>query len=71
MKAHPLKTAAAIAGISFVGGTVLGSRVARAVLVAAAPTIVKRLLEGPLGDDLTRYLRSVLRGRTPDTHAAS
>jgi hypothetical protein len=71
MKAHPLKTAAAVAGLSFVGGAVFGSRLARAVFVAAAPTIVKRLLDGPLGDDLTRYLRGAIRGRTPDAQAAS
>jgi hypothetical protein len=59
-KTHPLTTAAAIAAASFAGGILFGSRVARAVLVAATPVIVQRVLAGPLGDDLARAARRVL-----------
>jgi hypothetical protein len=71
MKGHPLKTAAVIAGVSFVGGAIFGSRLARTVLIAATPTIVRRLLDGPLGDDITRYLRGVLGGRSPEARPPS
>ncbi len=62
VKTHPFVTAAAIAGVSFVGGMLLGSRVARGVVVAVAPAIVYRLLEGPLGERLDRYVRIALGG---------
>ena len=61
LKARPLAAAVAIAGVAFVGGMVLGSRVARAFLVAAAPAIAHRLLVGPLGEDLAAYYRRVFR----------
>jgi hypothetical protein len=57
LRAHPFATAVTVAGVSFAVGTLLGSRVARAVLVAAIPALVQRLLNGPLGDDLLRYIR--------------
>jgi hypothetical protein len=63
LKTHPFATAAAIAGVSFVGGVVLGSRLARAILVAVSPVIVHRLLDGPLGDDLIRSIRAAFRSR--------
>jgi hypothetical protein len=73
IKAHPMRTAAIVAGVAFAGGAIFGSRVARAVVIAATPTIVRRLLDGPLGDDITRYLRGAIRGRTApaDARAAS
>ena len=71
MKAHPFQTAAVIAGVSFLGGALLGSRVARAVLVAATPALVKHLLDGPFGDDITRYVRGAIRGRTAESRSAS
>jgi hypothetical protein len=71
LKTRPLATAAAIAGVSFVGGMVLGSRVARALLVAATPAIAHRLLAGPLGDDLVRYLRRVFRSESAASPAVS
>jgi len=61
LKTHPLAAGLAIAGLSFVGGMIFGSRTARAIFVAATPVIATRLLDGPLGDDLTRYVRSVFR----------
>jgi hypothetical protein len=69
LKARPYATVATVAGLSFLGGMIFGSRVARAVLVAATPVIATRLLDGPLGDDLSRYIRSALgvrRGNVAD-----
>jgi hypothetical protein len=71
LKAHPFATAITLAGFSFLGGMVLGSRVARAVLVAAAPAIVHRLLQGPLGDDLERYIRGAFRPPAASSQTAS
>jgi hypothetical protein len=61
LKTHPFVTTATIAGVAFLGGMALGSRVVRAVLVAAAPAIMRRLLDGPLGDDLERYICGAFR----------
>ena len=69
LKTHPLTTAAALASVSFAGGMLFGSRVARAILIAATPVIVQRVLAGPLGDDLARVARRVLD--TPVTSRAS
>ncbi len=71
IKAHPLTTAAIVAGVSFAGGAIFGSRVGRAIVIAATPAIVKRLLDGPLGDDITRYIRGAIRGRTAESRTAS
>lgn len=69
-RTHPLKTAATIAGVSFLGGAIFGSRVARAIFVAATPVLLNHLLDGPLGEDLSRYLRGAIRGR-PGVRPAS
>jgi hypothetical protein len=71
LKTHPWATAASIAGVSFVGGMVLGSRVARAILVAAAPAIVHRVLDGPLGDEVLRYIRGAFRSQSATSPIAS
>lgn len=60
VKAHPLAAVGTIAGVAFLLGTVFGSRTARAIVVAAAPQVTKRLLDGPLGEDLNRYLQGLL-----------
>lgn len=65
LRARPLATAAAVAGVAFVAGTIAGSRVARTVFVAAAPALVRRLLDGPLGEDLDAYVRSAFRKPAP------
>jgi hypothetical protein len=71
LKTYPFVTAAVIAGVSFVGGMVLGSRFARAILVAASPAIVHRLLDGPVGDDLVRSIRGALRSRPVEPQTTS
>ena len=58
---RPFATTAAVAGVAFVVGTIAGSRLARALLVAATPAIVRRLIDGPLGDDLDAYVRRAFR----------
>jgi hypothetical protein len=69
MKEHPGTTLAAVAAGSFVLGTLAGSTVGRLVLTAAAPFIVKRLLDGELGRDLAEYLRKLADG-PGETHSA-
>jgi hypothetical protein len=71
LKARPFGAVAAVAGLSFLAGMIFGSRTARAMIVAATPVIVTRLLDGPLGEDLSRYARSALRSRPGTTQAAS
>jgi hypothetical protein len=61
MRSRPVMTVLAVAGVAFVAGTIAGSRVARALLVAAAPVIARRLIDGPLGDDLEGYVKSIFR----------
>jgi hypothetical protein len=65
IRSRPFATTTAIAGVAFVAGTIAGSRLARAVVVAAVPILVQRLLEGPLGDDLVGYVKKVVRTPTP------
>jgi hypothetical protein len=70
---HPLTTTAAVAGVAFLVGAVTGSRLGRALLLAATPAIVRRLVDGPMGDDLEAYVRKAL-GKSPTpgpTSAAS
>jgi hypothetical protein len=62
MKDHPGTTLAAVAAGSFVLGALAGSTVGRLVLTAAAPFVVKRLLEGELGRDLGDYVRKLADG---------
>ena len=69
MKTHPFTTVAVIAGIAFVGGTVLGSRVARGLIVAVAPVVAHRLLDGPLGDELVRLVGGGAARRHPSQHS--
>lgn len=71
LKTHPLTTVTVIAGVSFVGGMVLGSRVARVLLIATAPAIAQRLLAGPLGDRLERTIGVALRSSPATSPAAS
>lgn len=71
IKTHPFAAGLAICGLSFLGGMIFGSRTARAIVVAATPVIATRLLDGPLGDDLARYVRSAFRAPagTLQTHS--
>ena len=71
LKTHPFTTVGVIAGVSFVGGMVLGSRVARAVLVAVAPAVAQRLLAGPVGDRLERIIGDALRSPSAMSPSAS
>ena len=57
LRARPLATAGAVAGVAFLAGTILGSRFLRAVVVASVPAVVQRVLDGPLGDQLQAYFR--------------
>ena len=61
MRARPLATAAAVAGVAFVAGAIAGSRFARAFVLTATPVVLSRLLDGPLGDDLAAYVKGVMR----------
>jgi hypothetical protein len=71
LRLHPFAATAAIAGLAFIGGMIFGSRTARAMIVAATPVIATRLLDGPLGDDLTRYVRSAFSARPVASQTAS
>jgi hypothetical protein len=71
LKTHPFATAAAIAGVSFVGGTFLGSRLGRALLVAVAPAIVYHLLNSKFGDNLVGSMRDAFRPRPVESRTAS
>ena len=51
----PEATLAAVAGLSFLAGVTLGSRLARAVVSAAIPIALERLIAGELGPRLMRY----------------
>jgi hypothetical protein len=69
VRLHPLATTLGIAAVAFVAGTIAGSRLARSLVAAAAPIMLGRLLDGPLGDDLAGYVKSVFRA--PVTRTAS
>jgi hypothetical protein len=70
LHARPLTTTAAVAGVAFLVGAVTGSRLGRAVLLAATPAIVRRLVDGPMGDDIEAYVRKVL-GKSATSSPAS
>jgi hypothetical protein len=55
MKSHPTTVLAVVGGVSFGLGALLGSRLGRLALAAAIPLVVKRLLEGGLGQGLAGY----------------
>lgn len=55
MKSHPTTVLAVVGGVSFGLGALLGSRLGRLALAAAIPLVVKRLLEGELGQGLAGY----------------
>jgi hypothetical protein len=61
MSDHPEATIAAVAGGSFLLGVLLGSRVVRGVLAAAAPYAVLRVVKGELGDQLGTFVDQLLR----------
>jgi hypothetical protein len=72
LHARPLVTTAAVAGVAFLVGAVTGSRLGRALLLAAAPAIVRRVVDGPVGDDVEAYVRKAF-GTTarPSSSSAS
>lgn len=55
MRDSPYATLAAVAGGSFLLGTLLGSRVVRAMLLAVGPYVAVQLIGGEVGEKARRY----------------
>ena len=68
MRARPLAASAVVAGVAFAAGTVIGSRFLRALVVATAPALARRVLEGPLGERLDSFLQGSGGGRVASSH---
>lgn len=66
METHPVATVAAVGGASFALGAIFGSRVGRTVMMAAAPFIVRRVLESTIGQDIEDYVRPIFEQMKPD-----
>ena len=69
-KAHPAATVATIAGVSFVFGALAGSRLGRIAMAAAFPLVLKRVLEGEVGEEIARYVRGLV-GANGGAHNAN
>jgi hypothetical protein len=59
LKAHPAATLATIAGASFALGALAGSRLGRIAVAAAIPLVLKRVLEGDVGQEIAQYARGL------------
>lgn len=71
LHARPLVTTAAVAGVAFLVGAVTGSRLGRALLLAAAPAIMHRVIDGPVGDDVEAYVRKAFVKTASPSSSAS
>ncbi|HEY2515847.1 MAG TPA: hypothetical protein VGI39_33485 [Polyangiaceae bacterium] len=69
MRSRPLVTSAVVAGVAFAAGTVIGSRFMRALVVATAPALMRRVLDGPLGERIDSYFRGA-SGRPSSSHVS-
>jgi len=67
MEKHPVATVAAVGGAAFVVGAVFGSRLGRTVLMAAAPFVVRRVLETTIGQEIEEYVRPIFEQIMPDS----
>jgi len=65
MRDRPQTTLAAVAGASFVLGTLLGTRLIRAALYAAAPYVAVQILKGELGEKVLSYASNLMREPGP------
>jgi threonine/homoserine efflux transporter RhtA len=61
MDAHPVAVLAAVSGASFLAGAVLGSRFGRAILLAAIPFALERLVASELAPRLWSYMEGLMR----------
>jgi ElaB/YqjD/DUF883 family membrane-anchored ribosome-binding protein len=61
MRDRPQTTLAAVAGASFLLGTLLGARVVRAALYAAVPYVAVRVMKGELGEKVLSYGSNLMR----------
>jgi ElaB/YqjD/DUF883 family membrane-anchored ribosome-binding protein len=61
MRDRPQTTLAAVAGASFVLGTLLGTRVIRAALYAAVPYVAVQIMKGELGERVLSYASELMR----------
>jgi hypothetical protein len=61
MDAHPVAILAAVGGASFLAGAVLGSRFGRALLLAAIPIALERLVASELAPRLWSYVEGLIR----------
>jgi len=61
MRERPQTTLAAVAGVSFVLGTLLGTRLIRAALYAAAPYVAVQIMKGELGEKVLSYASNLIR----------
>ncbi|HLK37351.1 MAG TPA: hypothetical protein VKU41_11405 [Polyangiaceae bacterium] len=57
---HPTAVLAAVAGVSFVAGAVLGSRLGRAILVAVVPAGMSYAMRRGVGKDVREWLADAL-----------
>jgi hypothetical protein len=69
LKAHPAATVATIAGASFVFGALAGSRLGRIAIAAAIPLVLKRIIEGDVGQEIAQYAKGLVNAAS-GTHAA-
>jgi hypothetical protein len=58
---HPGTVLASVAGVAFLGGAVLGSRLGRAILAAAIPAVIERVIATELGPRLLRLAATAWR----------
>jgi hypothetical protein len=71
MAERPQLVLAAVAGVSFLAGATLGSRLGRLVLSAAIPIALERLVAGQLGPRLTKYAEDLWSETAKPSHAVS
>lgn len=60
---NPVATIAAVGAGSFVLGALVGSKLGRIALAAAAPHVVERILQGALGDKIAAYAHTFVNER--------
>jgi hypothetical protein len=66
MKSHPAAVVAGVGATAFVLGALCGSKVGRLVVTTLADYGLRRLLEGPLAREVTRFATDAVR-RANDT----
>jgi len=61
MKTHPTAVLAGVGAVTFVLGTLCGSRVGRLLTTTLVGYGVRRLIEGPVAREVARYATQVMR----------